>query len=841
MKLTDLFKLACRESRLHRSRLVFCALTVVFGVAALTAVSSFKANLEQAVEEQALTLIGADLQITARIPFSASAESFFERLGGVQSREIRFSSMAYFPEAEGSRLVQVRALEGGFPFYGQFETEPANIWNPDTSLPEAVLEDTLMDQYGLDPGDVVRLGNVDFVVRGQIVRVPGEAAFAGLFAPRIYIPMAFLEQTGLIGQGTIAFYRQYFDFGGGEDYLPVLHHARDFLAEERLNWENVAGRKQEIGATLENLNRFLSLIGFVALLLGGIGIAGGVQLYLRDKIEIVALFRCLGASSRKASLVFWIQILLAAAAGATVGLLCGVAIQQVLPKLIQPFLPFTINHFIHPPSLLEAWSFGLLLAFLFSLLPLLPLRKIAPLRVLRSTGESPTSRDYLQYALLGVIGIVLLLYCLLQVSIWWHAFVFAGGLLLALLIIAAIGWSLREILRHLVLSGMPFPLRQGLGNLYRPQNRTLFLTVCLGAGVFLIFSLYLIQDAMLQQSDFRDREGEPNLLFYDIQEDQQQGMRSLLEEAGLDIIEDAPVVTMRLHSVNGRNLRELRNDPEKPVDNWILNREWRSTYRDQPGMAESVVAGEFVGEWPAWEEPVPLSLEEGIAQDLHIELGDRLVFDVQGILIECEVASLRSVEWARMRPNFFAVFPTGVLEAAPTWYMAVTYSPDPSVTASLQREMVRLYPNIATVDLRIILTTLTDILGRVAFVIQFLSIFTILTGLIVLVGTIISSRYQRIRESAILRTLGASRRQIQWILVVEYLILGALAGAAGVILATAAAWGLGVYFFSMEFSIPWIGCGVAILFSSLLTLGAGLFTCRGIASRSPLLLIREET
>lgn len=839
MRWTELFKLALWESRHHRSRLIFCGLTVVFGVAALTAISSFKANLEHAVEEQALTLIGADLQITARIPFSPEAEAFFEKLGGTQSREIRFSSMAYFPKGDGSRLVQVRALEGAFPYYGEFETEPAGAWERDASTPIAVLEDTLMDQYGLEPGDVVRLGSMDFTVRGQILRVPGEAAFAGLFAPRIYIPMAFLEKTGLIGQGTIAFYRQYFDFGGREDYLPILENAGDLLAEERLQWENVASKKKEIGASLDNLNRFLSLTGFVALLLGGIGIAGGVHLYLQDKIGIVALLRCLGAGSRTASSIFWIQVLLAATVGATAGLLCGLAIQQVLPELIQPFLPFTINHFIHPPSLLEAWSFGLLLALLFSLLPLLPLRKVPPMRVLRSV-EHASSRDPLQYVLITIIGAVLLLYCLRQVAVWWHALVFAGGLLFAMLIISGIGWSLREILRRFTILGAAFPVRQALSNLYRPQNRTIFLIVCLGTGVFLIFSLYLVQNALLQQSDFRDRDGEPNLLFYDIQEDQQEGMRRVLQEAGMEVIEDAPIVTMRLHSVNGRSLRELREDPENPVDEWILNREWRSTYRSQPSSTETVVAGEFIGEWTAWREPVPLSLEEGIAKDLHVGLGDRLVFDVQGVLIECEVASLRSVEWTRMRPNFFAAFPTGVLESAPTWYMAVTYSPSPAVTANLQKEMVRLYPNIAAVDLRIILDTLNDILGRISFVIRFLSAFTILTGLIVLVGTIVSSRYQRIRESAILRTLGAARRQIQWILIVEYLILGTLAGTAGVLLATIAAWALGVHFYGMKFSIPWVSCLIAIFLTTAITLAAGLFTSRGIASQSPLQLIREE-
>lgn len=832
-------KTAWRDARTQRKRLLLCAISIVFGVAALVAINSFGDNLRATTDKKSKELLGADLQLSSRAAFSDRAERFIRQLGGEQARETRFFSMALFEKTDDTRLVQVRAIEGGFPFYGEFETAPAGIDVANADEPIAVVERSLMTLFGLEVGDPMKLGEITFAVAGEIIEMPGESAFEGLFAPRVYIPEKFLNGTGLIGYGTIAFHRVNFKLADDADPDAIVARAKPMFDEERISATTVEKRKKSIGQSLENLYRFFNLVGMIALLLGGVGVAGAVQAYLRGKLESVAVLRFLGCSVNAACRVFLWQVLAATFVGALVGALIGVLAQVWLPTAIAPLLPFEIETFVSWPRVFEGMFLGWVIAALFSLLPLLPLRRVSPLRALRASFQPRRKFDPLVALLWTVIVILLTAYCATQTETAWHGAAFAVGLLVALLIFAGAAALLRKVLSLTGARGS-YVWRQGLANLHRPNNRTLFLVTTLGMGAFLIQTLFLVEGALLSDTELVDDESEPNALFFDIQTDQLQGFRDIVAAGGMTIADEAPIVTMRLESVAGKSIAEIKRNPDQDIDNWILNREWRSSWRATPSITEEIVEGEFIGQWDGLREPVPISLEDGIAKDLKVGVGDTLVFNVQGLPLQCKVTSLRKVDWNRMRPNFFAVFPEGVLDGAPTWHLAFLRAPSPDALATLQRKVIGEYPNISAVDLSIVLDGLRDILGRVSFALRFMASFTLLTGVVVLASAVITSRYQRFRESVLLRTLGASARQIRAIMAVEYLAVGLLAGLVGALLAWAAAAGLAVWVFEISAPWPWTETVVTIIVTTALTLITGLANSRGIANSPPLEVLRGE-
>jgi putative ABC transport system permease protein len=307
------------------------------------------------------------------------------------------------------------------------------------------------------------------------------------------------------------------------------------------------------------------------------------------------------------------------------------------------------------------------------------------------------------------------------------------------------------------------------------------------------------------------------------------------------VIQEAPIVTMRLVEVKGKRATDLLKDPQHKIPEWELEREYRSTYRADLSETEKITAGEWIGRFGGRPgEVVPISLEREIARDLGLTIGDEMVFDVQGLAMKVKVASLREVDWKRFQTNFFVVFPTGVLENAPTFNVLVSRVPTPTASAQLQNAVVARFPNVSALDLTAVIQTVDSILGKVALVIRIMSLFTVGTGLIVLISTIWSGRYQRLKESVLLRTLGASRSQIWRILCAEYFFLGLLASATGIVLAIAGSWALARFVFKLDYAPGLWSLAFAAALGPLLTIAIGLLTSYGVGSTPPLAILREE-
>jgi putative ABC transport system permease protein len=810
------------------------------GVAALVSVGSFGDSLLDAVESQAKTLLGADLAVRSRGPFSAEAEALLDSFGGEQARLTSFASMAVFSEQDATRLVRVRAISGGFPFYGEIETEPPGLFDSLSGGPLAIADHTLMLQYGLAAGDTIRLGAVEFEIIGAVLRIPGESAAFSDFAPPVFIPGEYLEDTGLIQIGSRVRYRTYFKFDPSRDVEDLLEKSEADLKRLELSTDTVEERKEDFQRELANLSRFLGLVGFVALILGSIGVASSVHLYIRQRLAAVAVLRCLGASSRQGFSIYLIQAAAMGFLGALAGSLIGILVQRFLPVILADLLPITLEQRISWSAVGQGMLVGLGAAFLFALIPLVPIRKISPLLALRSDFEEQSKgrRDPLVWLIFLLITVSLLGFSLIYSTRWTVGLGFFLGIVGVFGLLFAVAKGIMILAKRYFPTSWSYERRQGLANLFRPHNQTVVLMLALGLGTFFIVTLYLTQISLLAEVAITGSENRPNLVFFDVQNDQKGPIKSKILAEGLPILQDVPIVTMRLSSVNGRGVKEILEESEGRRGRWALRREYRSTYRAELSDAESILEGTFQSRANA--DQVLVSVEEGVAEALGVNIGDDLVFDVQGIPVETEVGSIRQVEWRNFQPNFFIVFPLGILEDAPQFHVLVTRTPADEVSARLQVAVIREFPNVSAIDLSLVLETVDSILASVTTVIRFMALFSIITGLVVLTGAIASGRYQRMKEAVLLRTLGASRRQVWKILLLEYSFLGLLAAFTGLLLAVIASWAVTNFVFESVFVpalLPILGA-LAVVVS--LTIVVGVLNSRGIFDRPPLEVLRAE-
>lgn len=830
------WRMAWRDSRASRRKLLLFSSSIIIGIAALVAISSFGHSLKFTIDEQAKGLLGADLVLTARDPFTPEMEEIFQSIGGEQSRETVFSSMVFFTKSEGTRLVQVRALEKGFPFYGALESDPGEASGQFRETGGALVEESLLLQYGSAVGEEMRVGKATFKIAGSLLKVPGENTVFATIAPRVYIPMDRLKETELVTDESFARFKVYFRLPAETDMEALLLKLRPKLESLKLTSDTVEERKRNLGRRLENLNNFLSLGGFIALLLGAIGIASAIHVHVSQKTGSIAVLRCLGCSIGQTFAIYLLQAMCLGALGALVGAGLGILIQELLPRVMADFLPFELSLTIAWWPVLRAMLVGFGVCLVFALLPLIALRRIPPLAVLRSSYEKAhLFKDPVRLVLYTSIFGVLLLFARAQTHRWTHAFGFAGGIVVCFFLLALTAQLVRGLARKVISPGWPYVWRQGLANLYRPNNRTLLLLLSLGLGTFLVLTIYLVNRSLSADLFPADRENQPNAALFDIQYDQIEGVRKLLREHKLAVLQEVPIITMRLVKIKGETTRQLMRKGEMP--RWALRREYRSTYRDTLESSEETVAGT----WPqkVAEEIIPVSVEEGIAKELNLGLGDEIVFDVQGLEMTNRVAHIRKVDWKRVQPNFFMVFPSGVLEEAPAFNVMTTRVNSREQSAAMQRALVKAFPNVSAIDLTLVLDTVDAILSKISFVVRFMALFTVLTGLIVLVAAILTGRYQRIQESILLRTLGANRKQVQRILLVEYFLVGFLAATTGIVLAQAGAWALAKWVFKIAYTPAVWPLVTALVSVSVTTVITGLIANRGVLRRPPLEVLRQ--
>ncbi|MGD8747847.1 MAG: FtsX-like permease family protein [Balneolaceae bacterium] len=835
--------MAWRDARSNRKRLFVYISAIIVGVAAQVAINSFRDSLNFTINNQSKELLGADLEVETEQPAPEPLEAFFGSLGGDQATIIQFPSMVLFPKNGGTRLSNIRASDGKFPFYGTLETDPEEAAHSFKTDSSALIDKTLMTQFGIEIGDSIKVGQVTFPISGVITKVPGEAAATSMIGPRIFIPESMLNSTELIQRGSRVNYKRYFKFESERNMEPILAKldSLENSLDIDIHTETVQERREEIGEAVGNLGKFLNLVGFIALLLGGIGVASSIYVYINQKISTTSVLRCFGASSDQTMSIFLIQSLVLGFTGALAGTLLGLGVQSLLPGLLSDFLPLDVRLTVSWFSIGLGLFTGTGVALVFALLPLLAVRKVSPLYALRTIENTLTSllSNKTKIIIYTAIVFTVMAYASLLTASWKAGVLFAIGMLIAFGLLLGVAKILMKLVKRFFPTSWTYVWRQGLANLYRPHNQTATLMLSLGLGILLVSTLYFSQDMLMKELEFATRKDAPNLIFFDIQPDQNEGTNQIIKEKGLPVLQNVPMVTMRIDSLRGRSSEAINKDTSNHVHGWALRREYRSTYRDTLIDSEKLIKGKWIGKAPD-KGPVPVSAAQHIAEDLNLNIGDHLTFDVQGVPVQAYIASIRKVDFQRVQPNFFMLFPTGILEQAPQIYVTVTRTPNQQVSASIQQAVVQNYPNISAIDVSRILETINQFIDKISYAIQFMALFSIITGLIVLASSVATSRFQRLKESVLLRTIGASKKQIVKILAVEYFFLGILSALTGFILSLGATWLLGYFYFGITFTPNLWVILIGTTIVTALTIIIGMLNSRSVYKKTPLEVLRLE-
>ena len=843
-----LLGLAWRESRSTRRKLLLYMSSISLGVAALVAIDSFAGNITRSVREQSRALIGGDIVFSVRngwTPASDSVLGEFAARGATITKQTAFASMAYAPRTNSTRLAQVRAIGEAWPLYGTVTTRPAGQWARLHQGRNVLLDPALM--IGLDTrvGDTISLGYQTFEVIGALEQVPGDPGIAGAMAPRLFMSEQHMAATRLLITGSRGEYDAYAKLtSGNPDAMVESLDAR--LDSAQLRARTINQQEENITEGIQELSNFLGLVGIIALLLGGVGVASGVNAWVMRKIEIVAILRCLGATTRQVMTIYITQAMVMGFLGAAIGATLGVAIQFMLPGVLNDVLPVDVSVRLEPRAIGMGMALGLWIALAFALRPLIALRRVSPLQALRRTDDGAAGgarrwwRDPARLFVNALVALSVVGLAATRAEDMEEVVAFSSGIAGSILVLAASASLLAFLARRGLRTGWPYVVRQGVANLYRPGNQTRSVILSLGFGAFLVTTLYLVQSNLLasfQQAEFNAR---GNLVFFDIQDDQMKGIDSVVAAQGREYVARVPIITMRLAAINGRTVAELLADSTKRESPWALRREYRSTFRSDLTETEKVLEGTWYGEKPTLSGAIPqVSLERDVAEAMEARLGDTLTWNVQGLDVRTIYTSKREVNWQRFELNFFAVFEPSALEAAPKTYAALVMAPDDSAVASLQRDIVRRYPNVASLDLSLVRRTVAEISARATTAIRFLAIFSLAMAVPVLFSAVSATRRDRVREGVLLKTLGATRRQITRILFSEYALLGILGSLAGMLLSFGGAWLLLRFVFERPFEPAILEAGLIAGLLLLLTVSIGLLAGRDVFKETPMAALRD--
>ena len=832
-----LLKMAWRDGKASLSRLFLFMASIILGIAAVVAIQLFSTNLKDNIQKQSKSLMGADFIIDSRKKPSEKVQKIIDSLGADAS-EVNFVSMAAFPKNEGTKLVKVRAMKGAFPFYGKLSTLPENASASYQELGGALVDATLLLQYNIKPGDSIKLGKVTFPIIGALKSIPGSTAISSSVAPTVLIPFRYLEKTELLQLGSRTEY-QYF-FKAPEMDLELLDKKIDpILDNENADLDTHTNTSRNLGRRYDNVGRFLNLVAFIALLLGCIGIASSVHIYIKEKLKNVAVLKCLGASRKQSFYIYLIQIVSIGAIGGIVGAAIGTSLQYAFPYILKEFLPFSVEISITWPPIVMGITLGIFMSVLFALLPLLGTWYVSPLEVLRGQEDNQQKPKAAKL----IVGLTILFFIFLF-SFWMlksviNGLVFTIGIFITFAIVAGISSLFIKLIKKFFPNSWGFTSRQSLLNLFRPNNQTMVLILAIGLGTFLISTLYFTKDILLSKTTLDNKKTDANIILMDVQSSQEQALVDNFKTQGIEIIDNIPIITMRMHSLKGKLANDIRKDTTVKMRRWMLNREFRVTYRDKLAETEELVAGEFIGNTNG-EQPVPISISESIARDANLSIGDKVTFNIQGVLMDTKVSSIRKVDWGRMHVNFLILFPKGVLENAPQFNVITSYVPTEESSAALQRYLVKNFPNITILDLRQVFTIVEDILNKVSWIINFMAFFSIITGFIVLIGSVRNSKYQRIKESVLLRTLGAKSKQILHITALEYIYLGVLGSLTGILLSLIGSQFLATLLFKEPFTPSGIPFLVFLPSITILVVVIGLSNIKTVLQSPPLEVLRKE-
>ena len=803
-----ILRMVARELRASWKRLAFFFVCVAVGVGAIVTLRSVIQSVRVALTSETKTLTAADVLIQTQQAWTEETRAIIADtleavpvLGQTESIETVTMARPADPTKVVTKVVELRGVQPDFPFYGDVVLQGEQTYSH-TLLEERgmLVRPELLTQLGVQVGEDILLGDRPFTIRGVIVGEPGRQLGAFSFGPRVLIDWDALQRAGLAGFGSRA-NRQILLKVPDEEIGPLVQQLRDNLRGQFVRARSYRGTEDRITRNLLNAENYLSLIGFVVVILGGIGVWSVTRAFIQQKITSIAILKCLGATTGQILTTYVLQVMLLGLGGSLLGVgLAGAALAAVPERVAAQAASAAglaeFSYGLTTSAVVQGIGVGMVVSMLFSVVPLLEVRHVKPLLLLRSgLVQPPGGIDWLRLTVMvsataGLVGLA-----------GWQAGSLAVGLYVCAgfagiaVILHLAGAALVRAIRPLSTAAW-FPLRHAVLSLGRPGNQTRVILLAVGLGTFFIIGVRAVQANLLGVLSLELREDSPDMFLIDIQQDQVDGVAEIVaSQGGGRRPQFIPVLRARVTGVTGRELNVDGIDAVRRLGS--LGREYMVTYRDHLEENERVIDGRFWNRVRTSDAEV--SIEASLRSRFGIQVGDTVRFDVLGRPVSATVSSVRAVEWDDSRSGgFMFLFRPGTFNDAPHTFIALLKGPpevDPR--ARLQRDLVARFPNVSIIDGLEVLRTVQRVLDSVTLAISIVGGIALFSGVLILVGSVAMTKFQRLYEAAILKTLGATTKTIAAMIVLEYGVLGTLAGAIGAMGALMLSWVLSRYLFEI--------------------------------------------
>jgi putative ABC transport system permease protein len=816
-----------RDLAVREMRVLLAALVVA--VAAMSTVGLFTDRIRQVIDLQASELLGADLVIASAWPIEERFADQAEALGLQSSRSLEFTSALLI--GDEPQLAQVKAVSSGYPLRGQLRVAdepfgPERAVTKDPPPGEVWLEPRLFTALGLDRGDVITLGVAQFRVGQVLTYEPDRGGSLFQFAPRVLMNRADVESTALVGPNSRVRHRLL--IAGDPDAIARFRSwARGELGTGQ-QLQGLEDARPEMRVAIERSRQFLALASLVAVLISGVAIAVAVRAFANREADTVAVLRCIGATQDRIFGLFLGRVLAVGLVASLLGVAVGWAAQAGLAVMLSGLFAASLPLPGWEPAI-GAVLAGLLVLLGFGLPPVIRLRRVPPMRVIRRDLDAVPPRAWMVLAVaLGATLLVLLW----QVRDLKLTLVALGGTLASLALLA-LGAALLVRLTRSARERTGVEWRFGIASLSRHRSTTLVLVTGFGVGIMALLLLAIVRTDLLDL--WRDRlpERAPNQFLVNIQPGEVDALRAFLAERAVEVPKLFPVVRSRLVAINDRAVspEDYRDERAKRMAVHDFNLSWSA---EQP-PGNRIVAGRYWPDAPA--DTGQFSVEEGIAETLSIQMGDRLTFNAAGLEVTARVTSLRTVEWDSFRVNFFVLSPPGLMADFPATYITSFYLPEER--SRLLADLVRAFPSVTVLDVQALMRQVRGLMDRATLAVEYVFVFTLLAGLVVLYASVQSGRVERTRETAVLRALGATRRQVLRAIGAEFVVLGLLSGVLAAVAATAVGFALAELVFEFSYR-PDAWVWVAGMLGGAAGIGlAGIIVTLPILRRPPWLTLRQ--
>ncbi len=882
--------MAWRETRAAWRHFLYFLICIAIGVGALTGVSLFGTQVEQAVTKEARSLLGGDLEIRLSWQVSPTGQAVLDSL---RDRDVALTHISELvamaakadvsTTGQQTQIIELKAVEPQYPLYGSLRLEPnsdlAELLGRQTSNCLAhlcfgvVVQESLLIRMGLSVGDRLKIGQEQFVITGVVRTEPDRMANAFSLGPRVFMSQEGLRAADLIKLGSRVRERYLLKIPSAMAPEPLLFELRGRLASESARLSGYRDAQPQLKQSLEQLTRYLGLIGLTALFVGGLGVATSVHAFIREKLNTIAILKTVGADSPTIMWTYVLQAMILGLVGSLAGLIIGVLLHQGLPWMIAVLMASDLldqlgfakgGMEVSFAPLAKGLALGLLSTLLFTLWPLLTIREVKPARIFRRdvaplTVSADPARtrwwrlwqgmDRVKVLTSIGIGLGLTLLSMWQAGSWKVGALFILSFAAAVLLL---GLSARAALSALKKWPRPEHLvfRQALGNVVRPGSQVVGITIAIGIGVMVVTTVSLVERSLLAQVGENRPTDAPSFFFIDIQPDQSEEFVALLRRRSNDPTPKlTPLIRSRLSALKGHAIkmeplseeeeqREKTAEKEERRKKWYLTREYVLTFLQDLPKDNKIVQGAW---WkPGQVFPKPLiSIEEDAAKQLGLTVGDTVELDIQGAPITGEISSIRQVEWGSFSTNFYMIFSPGALDGAPQTYVA-TVRVTPPEEVALQQAVVTSFPNVTAINIGDVLDSFARVLDRLSLAIRTVALFCVLSGGLVMAAALAATRYRRLYESVILKALGATRGVIAQTFAMEYALLGALGGLLGSVLASALSWAVLSTLFDLAWSLQPAVLATGVAATIILTLLVGFLSTYRILGQPPLSVLRHE-